>query len=109
MLKREIYAAEYATGKTLREIAEEYGVSWQAVHQGVVRSNVQRPSKWVYPGLVLWMRENGFSVKELAEDIGVSQSALYCWLQGAYKPSKKYIDELLKLTGRTYEELFAAK
>jgi transcriptional regulator with XRE-family HTH domain len=55
------------------------------------------------------MRENGVSVKELAEDIGVSQSALYCWLQGAYKPSKKYIDELLKLTGRTYEELFAAK
>lgn len=109
MLKREIYAAEYATGKTLREIAGEYGVSWQAVHQGVVRSNVQRPSKWVYPGLVLWMRENGVSVKELAEDIGVSQNTLYFWLQGAYEPRKSAIDELLKLTGRTYEELFVAK
>lgn len=104
--KCDLYEAENAAGKTYRQIAEEYGVSFQAVQQSVTRERKERFCRCIWEGLACWMEENDVSVKELAEKIGASYSSLRDWMIGKHDPSKRYIDALLKLTGWSYEDLF---
>lgn len=104
--KRDLYEAEYAVGKTYREIAAEYGVSFQAVQQSVTMERKECSCRCIWEGLAYWMEENNVSVKELAEKIGASYSSLRDWMIGKHDPRKRYIDALLKLTGWSYEDLF---
>ena len=106
MRKRDLYIAEYATGKTYREIAAEYGVSFQAVHQAVTRPTPKTCACCVWPELVCWMEENDMTVAALAENLGVHWHTLYGWMTGKNEPRKSNIDALLKLTGWSYEDLF---
>lgn len=104
--KRDLYVAEYAAGKTYREIAAEYGVSFQAVHQAVTRQAPKIGVCYVWPELVCWMEENNMTVSDLAEKLGVHWRTIYGWMTGRNEPRKRNIDALLKLTGWSYEDLF---
>ena len=104
--KCDLYRAEYDTGKTYREIAAEYGVSFQAVQQAATKERKECSCRCIWEGLACWMEENDVSVKELAKKIGASYSSLRAWMIGKNDPSKRYIDALLKLTGWSYEDLF---
>lgn len=106
MKKKDIYNAELAQGKTYQEIADMYGISRQAVYQSVNwKSGKGLRKRW--PRLLLWIDQNNVSQKELAQMAGVSCPTLSDWLHGLHEPKKPNIDALLKVTGLTYEELFA--
>jgi transposase len=107
MRKSDLYRAEYASGKTLREIAAEYGVSYQAVHQGVTRQEPVVCACCIWPGLVCWMEENGVTIAILAKKLGVSWNTVHSWMSGKHEPRKSQIDAILELTGWSYEYLFA--
>ena len=104
--KCDLYRAEYAVGKTYREIAAEYGVSYQAVQQAVTRKKAGVHTRCIWSGLSDWMEENNVRVVDIAKTLGVGWGTVYGWLTGKNEPRKSNIDALLKLTGWAYEDLF---
>lgn len=116
MKKYELYRAEREQGLTYREIAEKYGVSRQNVAQacGKQQTNWFRPysdSDVVYPNLRRWLNENRVSRMEMLRRLGHGYGASYSprlkeWLAGSDRISKHSIDNLMRVTGLTYEELF---
>lgn len=105
--KKDIYMAELATGKTYREIAEAYGVSWQAVHFACTSNVTKRPRTCLWPHLADWMEDNEVGVVELAEKTETSRQTMYAWFSGKSNPHKVWIDKVLEVTGLSYEYLFA--
>lgn len=107
MTRREIYIAERAQGKTYRQIAEEYGVSFQGVYSAVnySRRTKAKPRRW--KRLSLWMEENNKTEADLKRLIGCDTGAFCRWRTGKGDPSMHYINKLLEVTGIPYEELFA--
>lgn len=113
--KADMYMAERMKGKTYQEIANEFGVSYQAVamcigkhHPGHFRPLTQK--QCVYPGLRRWMNENKVSQAELLRRMGMmvggrNSEHLRSLLNGRTEFKKKNIDLLLKITGMTYEVL----
>ncbi len=63
--------------------------------------------RYIYQGIALWMQRTQTTLGGLAEQIGMSETALLRILKG-YTPSpgKHAIDRLLAVTGLTYEEAF---
>lgn len=63
--------------------------------------------RYIYPGIALWMQRTQTTLGALAEQTGISDTALLRILKG-YTPSpgKHTIDTLLAVTGLTYEEAF---
>lgn len=53
------------------------------------------------------MSKNHVNVKEMAEMLGITASCLYTKFRGEQVFSKKQIDQLLKITGMSYEKLFS--
>ena len=110
------YLAARNAGKTYTEIAAEFGVSRQAVHQVCARYEPNKfktitPEKCVYPMWRSWMNENRVSRSEVLRRMGVEPSAsnaarLRGYMCGDTYPSKPTIDKLLAVTGLTYEQLF---
>lgn len=104
-------------GLTYREIAEKCGVSKQAVHIACRAGNTSwfRPFKdesCVYPRLKDWLNANkvsGVALVSLMGDIANSHRVpkWYAILRGERELAKSDIDNLIKVTGMTYEELFA--
>ena len=105
--KKDIYMAERATGKTYREIADAYGVSWQAVYGACTSNATKRPRTCLWPHLADWMEDNEGSAFELAEMTGTCRNTLYGWFAGRNNPNKVWIDKVLEVTGLSYEYLFA--
>lgn len=107
--KKDIYMAERATGKTYREIADAYGVSWQAVHDACNSKcdATKRPRTCLWPHLADWMEDNEVGVTELAEKTGACRNTMYGWFSGKNNPNKVWIDKVLEVTGLSYEYLFA--
>lgn len=110
------YLAARKAGKTYTEIAAEFGVSKQAVHQVCAKYEPNKfktitPEKCVYPMWRNWMNENRVSKSEVLRRMGVMPSAsnsarLSSYMCGGAYPSKPTIDKLLAVTGLTYEQLF---
>ena len=63
--------------------------------------------RYIYRGIALWMQRTQTTLGALAEQTGISDTALLRILKG-YTPSpgKHAIDTLLAVTGLTYEEAF---
>lgn len=114
--KADIYVMERQKGKTLRQIAEEQGVSPQAVSQSLHTHapTIFKPyteEKCVYPNWRKWLNNNKVTRKEFMAMMGLVPCAqnlqrLSVYMLGKKYPQKETIDRLLKTTGLTYEEFF---
>ena len=114
--KADIYLAERAKGKTYREIAEQYGVSFQCVAIVCGKQDNARFRGWtaercVYPNVRNWMNENKVSLKEFVRRMGEipSSKSVACYsayFKGSCYPSKAKIDKMLAVTGLTYEKFW---
>lgn len=113
--KTDIYAKERASGKSVKEIAEKYGVSHQAVSNATAKRNGYfkhyTEENCVYPNLRKWLNDNRVTRSEFVRRMGLpphpnSNTRISAYFAGKNHPSKKIIDKLLEVTGMTYEELF---
>ena len=100
-------------GMTYAEIGDALGVSKNTVYLACRGDNELRMAplydRIIYAGLKRYMEENEMAVKELAEKTGISNQNVGLILAGKHDPSKQSIDAILRATGLTYEEAFAAK
>lgn len=61
----------------------------------------------IYPSLRRFVfDEFGNSITLFANKLGYIDGSVRNWLMGKYDPGKKMIDDVLTLTGMTYEEAF---
>lgn len=114
--KADLYMQERKKGLTYREIAEKYGVTYQAVACAVGKADPTRfkpftEEQVVYTILRDWLNTNRISKKEFVRRMGNIPGGTNCtnldsWLKGVTYPSKQNIDLMLMVTGLTYEELF---
>lgn len=115
--KTDLYIEGRKKGMTYQEIAAKYGVSYQAVAQAAGRHSpghfrVFTTKSCIYIGLRNWLNDNKVSRAELMRRMNVSiggktTDRIGRILRGDTYPNKNDIDLLLKVTGMTYEELFA--
>ena len=116
-IKADLYKADRDKGMTYTEIAKKYGVSHQAVAQACARRGGKRFKPYtseevVYPNLRKWLNEKEITRKEFAREIGrlpnaTASTQINHWFRGRNYPNKQSIDKILKITGFTYEVLFA--
>lgn len=113
--RADLYIAAREQGMTYAQIAEKYGVSKQTVGQvcGKAQPYMFRAvtENCVYPNLRRWMNDNKVSIKELLRMMGKTPYVNTCknmsgYLRGENDPPKVIIDDMLKATGLTYEEMF---
>jgi transposase len=114
--KADLYAKERESGKSVIEIAEMYGVSYQAVSQATAKLRNgyfkhYTEKSCVYPNLRKWLNDNKVSRSEFARRMELPPTPtnthrISYYFTGRSYPSKATIDKFLKATGLTYEELF---
>lgn len=120
MNRKERFAPLRAEGLSYREIAERCGCSVQNVQQVLGRRNKRHfhpfsEKQVIYEGLRKWLNDNQISVSELIRQKygyrngGNSHYYMTDRLSGKVKMNMDYIEFFLKLTGKTYEELFHSK
>lgn len=97
-------------GHTLREIADQFGVTCHAVRRYIP----ERLNKYeicskscIYPNIANWMVENKHTYSSFSDLIGMSYGGFRNSMQGKSSPTKITIDAILKLTGMPYEEAFS--
>lgn len=99
-----------------REIAEVFGVSRQYAADVCGKSDpayfIPIGDDCIYPNLRKWMNKNKISRKEFLRRMGLSEHSANTgrfgrFIKGEQHPRKPYIDKMLKVTGMTYEMLFA--
>ena len=104
-------------GLTYREIGKQLGISYQAVYSGLYIEcegdyfREQTKQTCVFHGLREWMNENRVGLAELCRRIGdtgkrTTYSRIRKALRGYSILSKNDIDEILRVTGMKYEEVF---
>ena len=114
---KEIYRAERAKGKSCRQIAHEFGVSYQTVWSATYDGESGcRFRKWtkercIYPNLRKWLNDNrvtltGFIVRMDLAASGVTCGRFSGYFRGDCYPTKKVIDKMLQVTGLTYEQMW---
>lgn len=101
-------------GATQRQIGEEFGLSYDQVHQIVTLMNRggvddgYGPREVRHEGLRKYLARNGLSVRQLAKGCGIPEPTIYNALceERENGPSKRVIDAILAYTGLKYEEAF---
>jgi len=103
-------------GMTYRQIADQFGISYQAVAHSLASYNPKRfqyitETGCVYPNLRKWMNDNKVGQSEFARRCQFSNSPgnknrMRGYLIGLADPPKRTIDKILAVTGMTYEEAF---
>lgn len=114
--KTEFYRDERAKGKTYTQIAQECGVSPQAVSRACADLGDGRFRAWtaqrcIYPNLRSWLNDNRVSLTAFIGRMGLAASGVTTsrfsdYFRGRCFPGKKTIDKMLKVTGLTYEQLW---
>lgn len=116
MTKRDVFLQERQSGLTCQEIANKYGVSKQYVSQLCSKHNPSYFHHWsstacVYPNVRRWLNDNKITCAELLRRLNLSNhSANHIrfrgYLSGKCYPPKQTIDNLLAVTGLTYEQFW---
>ena len=110
------YAADRRNGKTYQQIADENGVSKQAVQDlmqrhGYTGFKYYGAKHCIYPNLRKWLNDTKTSRKALANLLGLAPisniTIISGYLTGKNFPAKPRIDRLIEITGLTYEQLFS--
>ena len=99
-------------GHTLQEIADQFGVTKQAVSQFLpngLNKYENCAKRCIYPAISRWMIKNKMSYLSLYESTGINTGTLRVALSGKSSPTKFTIDGILKVTGLTYEEAFSTE
>lgn len=120
MNRCERFSALRAEGLTYREIAKICGCSFQNVAQALAKENknyfhIFGEDQVVYNGLREWLNENKITVTELVRQMygymigGAEHERMRNRLKGKTQLRMEDIEFFLKLTGKTYEELFHNK
>lgn len=110
MKKCDIYRSERAKGKTYQLIADNYGVSRQAVC-AACHTKPFKGVNCVFPSVEKWMESNYRTCADLnrlmtAEGSVHSYSSLRNFLNGkTSRADITFVNALLRVTGFTYEEL----
>lgn len=61
----------------------------------------------IYPNIEKWINQHvDGNWSEFARKVGADQKTMSNWLTGISEPRKPIIDEILRVTGMTYEEAF---
>lgn len=103
----------YLDGYSYQEIGKEFKISRQAVEQQL------RPAYWkrasmiascVYPNVRKWLRENNYSFRRLANELGFecgngTPASITNILRGKQELRAKDIKKLATVTGLTYEQI----
>lgn len=110
------YIEARSKGMKYREIAEIYGVSYQAVAQACAKYSPGHfvpftEERLVYPNWRNWMNENKVPLKEFLRRLGLHPSGnsvgmVRNYMRGDHYPPKHTIDKILEITGLTYEQLW---
>ncbi len=101
-----------AEGKTYAQIGAALGYTRQHIYKMLGKPQNSRfgrspkPCCDVYPALALWLIEHRCSYDRLAELTGTSYGAVNSMMNGYNDPSKRLIDNILAVTGLTYEQAF---
>lgn len=103
-------------GMTYQQIADHFGISYQAVANSLSKHNPRlfryvSEEGCIYPNLRRWMNENKVGKRELLRRCGLvcapkNYDRFCSYFQGKVDPPKKTIDKILRVTGLTYEEAF---
>ena len=103
-------------GRSIQEIADITGYSKtrvsQLTSQHTGRGFRRHSTKGcIYTGLRNWLNDNRISMWELMEQMGYTYSGntscrIRSCLSGRQEMKKSYIDACIRLSGKTYEELF---
>lgn len=97
-------------GHNSTEIAKKFNVSRQYICHMFNVSNLRveiEAKRCVYPRIAAWMIENNAGYSRMAQMIGgTTQQTMYYNLTNEGSIKKYMIDDILHLTGLTYEEAF---
>lgn len=103
-------------GCTLQQIADKYECSRQFVQQSIInfknrKNKINEISlcECIYPNLKKWMIENGITLTELSEIIGLnsaSTNAITSRIIGIRDFKISEVKTILKESGRTFEYMF---
>lgn len=97
-------------GMTYAEIGKMFGVSRQSVQSLLTGlgnpTKINAINKVRYVGLRNWMRSEYVGISDLAEQCDITISTMYKYIVYDGRMKKFAIDEILRITGMTYEECF---
>jgi transcriptional regulator with XRE-family HTH domain len=103
-------------GVSVLELARQFGVSRTRIYQildedKIALFKVTTEEQCIYPKWRNWMNENRVSKQDLLRQLGlvnanVNRSRLRAYMTGQCYPQKHTIDDLIRITGLTFEELF---
>lgn len=96
-------------GKTLQYIADHFGVTREYIRQITPAAGPKQRGKYVFPNLEKWLVDNGIYNYEFAEMIHSNSTSVGNWLMGKTEPSLCFVEQILKVTGMTFEEAFMRK
>lgn len=104
------YLADREKGMTYRQIGEKYGVSAQAVQiccarQGEMPRKALSARACIWPNLRIWLNADRARAERFFQEM--QGCTIRMILKGGQQPKKDVIDRMLKLTGMSYEEMFA--
>ena len=116
MVRKEEKMALREQGMTYQQIADHFGITYQAVAQTLSKYEPSRfryvtENGCVYPNIRNWMNRNKVTKSEFVRRLGLcncydNKARLASYLRGECDPSKSTIDKILAVTGMTYEEAF---
>lgn len=94
-------------GATWQEVGDSLGVSKQAAWHALTPHYCTAGSRsCIFPGIGRWMYEEGMGYADIARRIGVPYSRVRDALIGYAEPRIKFINQMLELTGLSYEAAF---
>jgi DNA-binding phage protein len=98
-----------AAGESMASVARDFDLTRSRIEQ-IVHFKSRR-THWgdscVFPAIKAWMQTNRIAWNEFSEMCDLSYQTLRHALSDGGNPTKRVIDEVLKLTGMSYEEAFA--
>lgn len=116
MTNRQLANMYREQGYTHKQIGEMLGITRQRAQQLTGRQDDVHfravSDKCPYKNLRAWMNENKVSRAEFIRRMGYANDGpnaqtFSAVLMGRRQPKKDYIDLMLRVTGMTYEEMFA--
>ena len=100
-------------GASYQEVADELGTTRQNVQQTYKylfdNKMAVREGSCVYPNIYKWLKTNRVSKAEMARRMGISNPQFSRILSAKGTTTKERIDQILEITGLTYEEAFTKK